>query len=122
EFLAQYPETLTASQYVDALNAGTGGLLTEADRDRLIAALASAAETRGTVLQKIADNSAFIDREYNTSFVLTQYFGYLRRDADKAGFAFWLEQLNRYPVRNVAIQHAMVCSFITSAEYQRRFS
>ena len=28
----------------------------------------------------------------------------------------------RFPVRDVTIQHALVCSFITSAEYQNRFS
>jgi hypothetical protein len=54
--------------------------------------------------------------------VATQYFGYLRRDADIGGFLFWLGQVNSAPLRDVPKQHAMVCSFITSAEYQERFS
>jgi len=54
--------------------------------------------------------------------VATQYFGYLRRDADIGGFLFWLGQVNSAPLRDVPKQHAMVCSFITSAEYQQRFS
>ena len=33
---------------------------------------------------------------------------------------FWVGQVNRYPLRNGDAQHAMVCSFITSAEYQLR--
>ena len=51
-----------------------------------------------------------------------QYAGYLRRNADMAGFLFWLGQVNGAPLRDVARQHAMVCSFITSTEYQQRFS
>lgn len=66
-------------------------------------------------------NSALIDAEYNRAFVATQYFGFLRRDSDMGGFTFWLNQLNTAPIRNVAKQHAMVCSFVTSAEYQNRF-
>jgi hypothetical protein len=49
-------------------------------------------------------------------------FGYLRRNADIGGFLFWLDQVNSGSLRNVPKQHAMVCSFITSREYQERFS
>jgi hypothetical protein len=35
---------------------------------------------------------------------------------------FWLGHVNSAPLRDVAKQHAMVCSFITSQEYQFRFS
>ena len=121
-FTAQYPTSLTPEQYVDALNSNTGGSLTQAQRDALVTGLKAGPETRSTVLRKIADNQSFIDREYNASFVLTQYFGYLRRDPDEGGYLFWLGQVNRFPIRNVGIQHAMVCSFITSPEYQQRFS
>lgn len=68
------------------------------------------------------NNQAFIDEEYNRTFVFSQYSGYLRRDADIAGFLFWLGQVNGAPLRDVTRQHAMVCSFITAAEYQQRFS
>jgi subtilisin family serine protease len=68
------------------------------------------------------DNRLFIDAEYNRAFVITQYFGYLRRDPDLGGFIFWLGQVNSGPLRDVTKQHAMVCSFITSQEYQFRFS
>jgi hypothetical protein len=121
-FTALYPGSMTPAQYVDALNANTGNSLTPGERDGLVSGLQTGSETRGTVLRRIADNPAFIDLEYNASFVLTEYFGYLRRDPDQGGYDFWLGQVNRYPIRNVAVQHAMVCSFITSAEYQNRFS
>ncbi len=29
-------------------------------------------------------------REFNAAFVAMEYFGYLRRDPDTAGFNFWL--------------------------------
>jgi cytochrome c oxidase subunit 2 len=44
------------------------------------------------------------------------------RNPDIGGFLFWLGQVNGAPLRDVPKQHAMVCSFITSAEYQQRFS
>ena len=86
---------------------------------------------RGAVMYRLADdnvqtnpvnNRTFIDAEYNRAFVATQYFGYLRRDSDIGGFLFWLGQVSSAPLRDVTRQHAMVCSFITSAEYQLRFS
>ena len=68
------------------------------------------------------NNRAFIDAEYNRAVVASQYFGYLRRDGDIGGFLFWSGQINSAPLRDVTKQHSMVCSFITSAEYQQRFS
>jgi len=68
------------------------------------------------------DNHLFLDEEYNRAFVATQYFGYLRRDADIGGFLFWLGQVNSAPLRDTLRQHAMVCSFLTAEEYQERFS
>jgi len=36
------------------------------------------------------DNRALVDAEYNRAFVATEYFGYLRRDPDMAGYLFGL--------------------------------
>jgi hypothetical protein len=71
-------------------------------------------------LRKIADSQSFRDAEYNPSFVLMEYFGYLRRNTDQGGYDFRLGQVNKFPLRKVGIQHAMACSFITSEEYQTR--
>ncbi len=122
DFMALFPSTMTPAQYVDALNTNTGNSLTQAQRDALVAGLTGGTETRGSVLRKVAETPTFIDRIYNTAFVLAQYFEFLRRGADQGGFDFWLNQVNRFPIRTVAIQHAMVCSFLTSREYQERFS
>ena len=121
-FLSSYPNSMTAAQFVDALNANTANSLTQSERNALVNGLLGGTETRASVLRKIADNQAFSDREYNASFVLTSYFGYLRRDPDQGGYDFWLGQVNRFPIRDAGGQHAMVCSFITANEYQQRFS
>src|SRR5207247_5139626 len=97
-FVARYPNSLAPELYVDALNVNTGNSLIMAEREALIAGLQSGAETRSSVLRNITDNKAFVDREYNASFVLTQYFGYLRRDPDAAGFDFWLNEVNKFPL------------------------
>jgi len=132
EFLSRYPASLGSAAFVDAL-------LTRIRNDSGVdlvsqrAALISLCDQvgRATVLYRLADdnaqtnpinNRAFIDAEYNRSFVYTQYAGYLRRDADIGGFLFWLGKVNEFPIRNAEIQHTMVCAFITSREYQQRFS
>jgi hypothetical protein len=121
-FLAVYPASLSAQDYVNALNANTGNSLTGTEVNALVSGLLSGTETRGSILRKIADNELFVDREYNRSFVLNLYYGYLRRDPEPGGFDFWLGQINRFPLRNAEAQQALVCSFITSVEYQNRFS
>jgi len=47
-----------------------------------------------------------------------EYFGYLTRGADPDGYAFWLNVLNNRDPQNY---RGMVCSFLTSTEYQHRF-
>lgn len=137
-FLAKYPASLaTGSQFVDAVLATLASDIPvnlSGQRQALIDLYnqgSNATAGRANVLYRLADdntqtnpinNRAFIDAEYNRAFVFTQYAGYLRRDADMAGFLFWLGQINSAPLRDVPKQHAMVCSFITNAEYQERFS
>jgi probable HAF family extracellular repeat protein len=67
------------------------------------------------------DNRAFIDAEYNREFALTLYFGYLRRNPEIGGFLYWQDAINQAPVRDQVRQRGLVCSFMTSGEYQFRF-
>jgi Domain of unknown function (DUF4214) len=76
-------------------------------------------ESRSFVLRDVAESSALQQAEYNSAFVLTEYFGYLQRDPEPAGYAFWLGVLSNQEAGNF---RGMVCAFINSAEYQRRFS
>ncbi|MEA2203887.1 MAG: hypothetical protein QOE77_663 [Blastocatellia bacterium] len=121
-FITAFPLSLTAGQYVDALNTNTGNSLTTPQRDALVNGLLATTETRGTVLRKVAENSVFIDKEYNNAFVVNLYFSYLRRDPESGGFTFWLGEINKFPLRSPSGQQAIVCSFLTSQEYQERFS
>jgi len=50
---------------------------------------------------------------------MMEYMGYLRRDADAAGFAFWLNKLNQF--NGNYEQAEMVKAFILSDEYRNRF-
>ena len=138
EFLSKYPASLaTASQFVDAVLATlTSDIPVNLSGQRqalidLYGQGSTATAGRANVLYRLAEdntqtnpinNRAFVDAEYNRAFVFTQYAGYLRRNADMAGFLFWLGQVNGAPLRDVPKQHAMVCSFITAVEYQERFS
>jgi len=92
---------------------------TQAFRDSLVNGLAAATETRATVLRKIAEASYFNTLEFNRAFVTMQYFGYLRRDPDTAGFNFWLNKLNSFGGDYIVAE--MTKAFITSAEYRQRF-
>ncbi|HEV7858638.1 MAG TPA: DUF4214 domain-containing protein [Pyrinomonadaceae bacterium] len=125
DFLALYPRSYNADQFVDNLLGSINthsGVNLASQRSSLISLYDGTDSGRAAILRQIADSQAFVDAEYNQSFVLMEYFGYLRREADQGGYDFWLAQVNKFPLRNVGIQHAMACSFITSAEYQLRFN
>lgn len=94
-------------------------------RDALIAAYNSAGGSdsgRAAVLRSVADNQTFTQAEYNRSFVLMQYFGFLKRNPDDGGYQFWLNAVNNSVPNDPGGYRSMVCAFITSREYQQRFS
>ena len=117
--------SLTNAQYVDALFANAGVIVTDAERTTLVQGLNAGSETRATVLSKVADNAEFKRKEQNPAFVLMQYFGYLHRnpdegrDSDLSGFSFWLKKLED----NSGDFHKaeMVRAFIEAGEYRDRF-
>ena len=124
-FQQEYATATTADQFVDKMLTvvrNYSGVDLSSQRSTLIGLYDGSDTGKAAILRQMADNQLVIDAEYNRSFVLMEYFGYLRRDPDQGGYDFWLGQVNRYPLRDVGIQHAMACSFITSAEYQTRFS
>src|SRR6185312_6668177 len=117
-FRARY-DSMNNSQFVDALVGNTAQTLT-ADRQILINGLNSVTETRSTVLRKFSENPYCKGRQFNSVFVLMEYFGYLRRDPDPAGFDFWLTKLNNF--NGNFVEAEMVKAFIGSSEYSGRFS
>jgi subtilisin family serine protease len=139
-FISRYPASLTLDQFVDAVlatikndlcaptqtNCASGSGPDLSAQKAALVALGS----RGAVMYRLADdnannpidNHAFIDAEYNRAFVYTEYAGYLRRNGDVVGFPFWMNVVNQYPLRDPTGQRTMVCVFLTSSEYQQRFS
>ncbi len=118
-FLQEYPASWTPDQFVNHLFDRAGLTPFAGERQRQIQAMVNSGKTRAQVLQDVVEIKDLKDREFNPAFVLMQYFGYLRRDPDQRGYDFWLDVLNNREPGNFL---GMVCSFITSIEYQRRFS
>ena len=126
-FTTRYPTSLTRDQFIEALIQNiqqNSGANLSTERANLIGEYDSGAnqtDSRARVLRRIGTNETLRQAEFNRAFVLVQYFGYLRRDPDQGGYDFWLNILNNQLNNSQASYHAMVCAFITSAEYQLRF-
>ena len=135
-FVALYPVSMSAAQFVDGLNSntydprnpGSSGALTQSERDALVSQLSAdpaSSSLRAQTLRAVAENSLFSARQSNKAFVLMQYFGYLRRnpndapDSDFGGYNFWLGKLNEFNGNFVNAE--MVKAFLVAGEYQQRF-
>jgi len=93
----KYQGQTTAAAFVDALLQtlnDTTHVNLSGERANLISrygAGGSMNESRALVVRDLADNGAFAAAVYNPSFVLMEYFGYLRRGAEPAGYGFLVE-------------------------------
>jgi hypothetical protein len=127
-FTAAFPNTMTAAEFVDKLNTNSGNVISAAERTTLmniLGATPSDLSKRALVLRAVIEDQDFINKEFNRTFVLMQYFGYLRRNADDPpdnnldGLNFWLNKLNQF--NGNFVQAEMVKAFISSIEYRQRF-
>ncbi len=105
--------------YVDTLISHTGVSFSAEERHNLVDGLNKHTLTRATVLRRIAENESFVNAKRNEAFVMMQYFGYLRRNPDEAGYRFWLNKLNQFGGNFERAE--MVKAFIVSGEYRDRF-
>lgn len=117
EFMRRYPASLTNTQFVNALFDSAGLTPFTTERQAQITVLNNGG-TRTQVVRNVIELQAFRTREFNPAFVLAQYFGYLRRDPDPAGYAFWLDVINNRDPNNY---RGMVGAFVNSTEYRARF-
>jgi hypothetical protein len=129
----------TADQYVDSLFANAGAVPTAAERAAAITAFGAGDNAgRAAALRNIIDSGSVFNKLYNPSFVVMQYFGYLRRnpndtpDSNFLGYDFWLAKMDSFStagedVRTESVALArvaraqMVEAFIESIEYRARF-
>ena len=123
---AQLPNLLAGRAYINFHTVQFGGGEIRGNfpslvafRNSLVAGLNGGTETRATVLRKVAELEFLRAREFNAAFVTMEYFGYLRRDPDTAGFNFWLNKLNSFNGDFVAAE--MVKAFLNASEYRQRF-
>jgi Calx-beta domain len=141
EFTSQpeFAPGVAASIYVDKLFQNAGAAPTTTERNAAISAYGSGDNAgRVAALNSVIESGTVFNAEYNSAFVLMQYFGYLRRnpddapDSDFAGYDFWLNKLNAFTqpgedahnesVALARVQRAeMVKAFIVSVEYRQRF-
>jgi hypothetical protein len=130
DFLAAFPSSLTADQFVTQLNTNAGGVLSASEKANLVAVLGATPANvtkRASVLRSVAEDQDLKNAEKNKAFVLMQYFGYLRRNPNDPpeiglnfdGYNFWLQKLNDF--NGNFVNADMVKAFIISTEYRRRF-
>jgi hypothetical protein len=106
---------MTASQYVNALEANAG--VTLSNKQTLIDALTAGTMTRADVLRNVVESQVVFDKFIIPGFVTMEYFGYLRRDPDTIGYQNWVSTLTADPNN---FRH-MIFGFIFSTEYRDRF-
>jgi spore coat protein U-like protein len=139
EFVAVFPQGLNAFTYVDNLFFNAGVIPTASERQAALNAYGNGNTFgRAAALQSVIESDTVFNAQYNPAFVLMQFFGYLRRDADDppdnnfVGYDFWLNKMNQFSVAgenmrddDVALARVkradMVESFIVSGEYRGRF-
>jgi hypothetical protein len=117
DFRAAY-DGLANDAFVDSLISHTNGF--NGDRATLVSSLNNGGMTRAAVLRQVVENEGFVNAKRNQVFVMMEYFGYLRRDPDQAGYAFWLNKLNDFDGNFENAE--MVKAFINSGEYRNRFA
>ena len=139
EFISAFPQGTPAFTYVDTLFANEGVVPSASERQSAINAYGTGnALGRAAALKSVVESDSVYNKQYNPAFVLMQYFGYLRRDADDppdnnfSGYDFWLNKMNQFTLpgedvrdEQVALNRVkraeMVKSFLVSGEYRQRF-
>jgi Tol biopolymer transport system component len=115
DFLALFPPSMTASQYVNGLESNAQVSLP--NKQALIDALNAGTMTRADVLRNVVESQVVFDKYIIPAFVTMEYFGYLHRDPDLIGYQNWVNTLTGEPNN---YRH-MIFGFIYSTEYRGRF-
>lgn len=111
-FVSRYG-SLGNPEFVDLLISTAG--VTLANRQTLVDRLNAGTMTRAEVFRAIMESTEVYTKYYNQSFVVMQYFGYLRRDPD-ALYTDWIAVLDQ-----TGDPRHMIQGFVNSLEYRNRF-
>ncbi len=137
EFVAKYAGLTTtgnASQFIAKLEETAGTVLPETvpptltgqplqlTRTQLINKMASGEYTPAQTLRAFVEQKVVFDKFFYRGFVAMQYFGYLRRDPETAGYNDWVDVLTngRGTIQPGDYRH-LIFGFVYAAEYRARF-
>jgi hypothetical protein len=112
EFQTQYGQYTTADAFINALCAKAG--VTPANKATLVQ---MATTDKGAALKAFVETPEVTAKYYDRGFIAMQYYGYLRREPEAAGFQFWQQKM----IETNHDYRFMVGGFINSDEYRLRF-
>jgi hypothetical protein len=115
EFVSRFGSVTDSAGFVDGLLL-TCAIPDHPSRETWIARLTNGSATRAQVLRELSESDEVYRKFYNESFVVMQYFGYLRRDPDIL-YLKWIDTMNQ----NGGDYRDMINGFMNSAEYFQRF-
>ncbi len=123
---AQFIAKLEEKAQVTLPNSATtgAGQPTQYGRQQLIDLMSSGQLTAAQTLQAFIEQKVVWDTYFYPAFVTMEYFGYLRRDPDPAGYEDWVDVLTNgrasAGIRPGDYRH-LIFGFIYSIEYRQRF-
>jgi hypothetical protein len=112
EFQAAYGQYTSADAFVNALCSKAG--VTPASKSTIVQL---ATTDKALAVKAFIETPEVSAKFYDRGFIAMQYYGYLRREPEPAGFAFWQQKI----VENNHDYRFMVGGFINSDEYRLRF-
>jgi hypothetical protein len=115
DFQTKYGSLTDPTAYVTAL-LQTVGLPNHPSKQTWINSLTNGSMTKAKVLRALVESAEMYQKYYNEGFVIMQYFGYLRRDAD-ISYLQWIQTMNS----TGGDYRTMINGFLNSLEYRQRF-
>jgi hypothetical protein len=112
EFRNLYDQHTTADAFITALSNKAG--VNPASRATLVQL---AGQSRSAALKAFIETPEVAEKFYDRGFIAMQYYGYLRREPEAAGFQFWQQKM----IETNHDYRFMVAGFINSDEYKLRF-
>ena len=120
QFIAKLEQT--AGVTLPATATTEAGQPPQFGRNELIQKMSSGQFTAGQTLRAFIEQKVVFDKFFFRSFVAMQYFGYLNRDPEDAGYNDWVDVLTngRGTIPAGDFRH-LIFGFVYSVEYREKF-